>query len=355
MLIRKIGDGNMGVSLLSNCGDYNHYNFLIKYSKRADKIIIISPFLTADMPQILSKMPTIKSIELYTNLDGYGIAATILPAIYRLYEYCREKEISVSVKCNNHLHGKAYLLYKESECKGCIITSGNFTDNGLKNNYEYGVFLENESMQKELVNQIYGLDCLELTYEEVVELNRKSEEFAQKHPAHNIPVFKVSDYIQNKIIMPNTCRYFWKVLGCKERPIVQGYAIIEELEDIGIGFKKKPPRILKGDIIICHSKDVDKVLGYWKVLNDEAKEGTAFEGDRKKCKLTVSCMSKKYSSHWWEYDIKKSDLVKEYNRIKKQEEHITAKDGDTLRGLQRGHVEITKEFAEFVVDSILKV
>lgn len=343
----------MGVSLLFNCGDYNHYNFLIKYSKMADRIIIVSPFLTADMPQILSKMPTIKRIELYTNLDGYGIATTILPAIYRLYEYCREKEIRVSVKCNNHLHGKAYLLYKESECKGCIITSGNFTDNGLKNNYEYGVFLENESMQKELVNQIYGLDCLELTYEEVVELNRKSEEFAQKHSAHNIPVFKASDYIQK----PNTCRYFLKALGGggTDRQVVPGYAIIEEFEDIGIGFAKKPLRISKGDIIICHSVNAGNVLGYWKVLNDEPKEGTAFEGDRWNCKLTVSCMSKKYSSHCEDYGIKTSDLVKEYNTIKEQGEHVTARGGDTIRGLQKGYMEITKEFAEFVMDSILKV
>ena len=74
----------------------------------------------------------------------YGIADNVLSSIRELYEYCHDKEISISVKYNNRLHGMAYLLYKGNDSKGCMITSGNFTENGLKSNYEYGVFLDNE-------------------------------------------------------------------------------------------------------------------------------------------------------------------------------------------------------------------
>lgn len=341
----------MGVSLLSNCGDYNHYNYLIKYSKMADRIIVISPFLTVDMPKILAQMPTIRSVELYTNLDGYGMASAVVPAIYKLYEYCYEKEILVSVKYNNRLHGKAYLLYKENENKGCIITSGNFTVNGLKNNYEYGVFLDNESMQKELVNQIYSLNCLEITYEEVVKLYKELEEFSQKYSVHNIPVFKASDYISSKIIMPDNCKFFLKALGNKENPVEQGYIIDNE-----IGFSQRPSSVSKGDILICCGKKVGNILGGYKVLEDEPKEGIVkYGGDRWNFKFVTSCISENYSSHWWDYDIKTSDLVDEYNKIKGQDKHVTARGGDTTYGLQKGYIEITKEFAQFVMDNILKV
>lgn len=343
----------MGVIVLSNNGEYNHYNILTKYSKMADRIIIVSPFLAADLPRVLSGMPTIKHIELYTNLDGYGMAGNLLSAICGLYKYGFEKGVSVSVKYNDRLHGKAYLLYDGNEGKGCIITSGNFTDNGLKNNHEYGVFLDNEAMQEELRNQIYCLDCSELSYEEVIELLAKADEFAMKHSAKKIPVFKAADYIKNRIILPNNCRFFLKSLGSTNRPAGIGYTIIADNQ---IGFSKKPSRISKGDILICHGVKVDKVLGICKILESEATRGTAFDGDRWNWKLTTSCISEQYSSHWWDYDIRTWDLAAEYNKIKKEEEHITAVGGDTIDALKYGHsyIEITREFAQFVMDRISK-
>ncbi|MBD5520037.1 MAG: NgoFVII family restriction endonuclease [Lachnospiraceae bacterium] len=344
----------MAVSILSNCDEYNHYNFLTKYSKMADRIIIVSPFLAADISQMLSDMPTIKCVELYTNLDGYGMAINVLPAIRELYEYCKDKEISVSVKYNNRLHGKVYLLYKGNEGKGCIITSGNFTNNGLKSNHEYGVFIDNESMQGEIREQIYSLNCSELSYEEILDLNVKANEFTKKNSIVKIPVFKASDYIRNRVIMPDNCRFFLKPLGNRNRPVGEGYTIIE---DNDIGFSKEPSSISKGDILICHGVKVGNVLGCCKVLEDEVKKGTAFDGDRWNWKLTTSCISEKYSKHWWDYDIKTSDLVDEYNRIKGTEEHITVVGGDTVNALKFGHqyIEITRAFAQFIMDSISKL
>lgn len=343
----------MGVIVLSNKGEYNHYNILKKYSKMADRIIIVSPFLAADLPRVLSEMPTIKHIELYTNLDGYGMAGNVLSAICGLYEYGFEKGVSISVKYNDRLHGKAYLLYNGNEGKGCIITSGNFTDNGLKNNHEYGVLLDNESIQEELRNQIYSLDCSELSYEEVIELCAKADEFSMKHSETKIPMFKVADYIKNRMILPDNCKFFIKVLGAEGRPIRPGYTIIEDNE---IGFRKIPSRISKGDILVCHAKKVGKVLGVCKILEIEAKEKTNFDTDRWNQKLPTSCISEKYSLHWWDYDIRTADLETEYNETKKEGEHITIVGGDKLKGcLQCGCVEITREFAQFVMDRISKV
>lgn len=344
----------MGVIVLSNNGEYNHYNILKKYSGMADRIIIVSPFLATDMPRILSGMPTIKCIELYTNLDGYGMAENVLSAICGLYKYGHDKGISVSVKYNDRLHGKAYLLYAGNVDKGCIITSGNFTDNGLKDNHEYGVFFDNEIMQRELRHQIYSLDCEELSYEEAIDLKTRADEFIKKHPIANISVFKAANYIREKMILPDNCRFFLKPLGNAARPVGVGYTVIEDNQ---IGFSKKPSCISKGDILICHGVEVGNVLGFCKVLESEAKKETAFDGDLWNWKLPTSCISPKYSSHWWEYNIRTSDLADKYNRIKKDGEHITMVGGDTINALKYGHqyIEITKEFAQFVMDSISKV
>lgn len=319
----------------------------------ADRIIIVSPFLAADMPRVLSGMPTIKHIEIYTNLDGYEMAGNVLSSICGLYKYGFEKGVSVSVKYNDRLHGKAYLLYDGNEGKGCIITSANFTDNGLKNNYEYGVFLDNESMQEELRKQIYSLECSELSYEEVIELLAKADKFAMKHSATKIPVFKAANYIKNRMILPNNCRFFLKVLGAEDRLIRPGYTIIEDNE---IGFGKIPPCISKGDILVCHAKEVGKVLGVCIILEIEPKTKTNFDTDRWNQKLPTSCISEQYSLHWWDYDIRTLDLEAEFNRRKKEGEHITIRETDTIRGcLRHGYGEITREFAQFVMDRISKI
>lgn len=343
----------MGMIVLSNNGEYNHYNILTKYSKMADRIIIVSPFLAMDMPRLLLGMPTIKYVELYTNLDGYGMADNVLSAICGLYKYGFDKGVSISVKYNNRLHGKAYLLYDGNEEKGCIITSGNFTDNGLKTNHEYGVFIDNEIMQRELRDKIYSLDCVELLYKEALDLKIKADEYTKKHPVEKIPVFKASDYIRDKMILPDNCRYFLKPLGNAARPVGTGYTIIEDNQ---IGFSKKPSRISKGDILICHGVKVGNVLGICKIMGSEAKKETAFAGDRWNWKLATSCISEKYSLHWWDYDIKTSDLADEFNKLKKKGEHITMAGGDTINALQFGHqyIEITREFAQFIMDSISK-
>lgn len=82
-----------------------------------------------------------------------------------------------------------------------------------------------------------------------------------------------------------------------------------------------------------------------------------FEGDRWNFKFTTDFISERYSSHWWDYDIKIFDLVEEFNKIKKEGEHVTAAGKDRLDALKYGHqyIKITTEFAQFIMDRITNV
>jgi len=342
----------MGTMILSNEGDFNHYNILVKYSAMADRLVIVSPFLSPDMPGLLADMPSIKRVELYTNLDGYGMALSVLSSINRLYEYGREQRIDVVVKYNDHLHGKTYLLYKGSESRGFLITSGNFTDNGLKHNHEYGVFLDNESLQKELADQIFGLPWMELSFKDVICLNKKAEEFMKEHTEIKQPVFKACDYSFNRRkIISDDFKYFVKPLGNANRPVKRGYTIID---DNHIGFSEERVDISEGDFFICHAVKTGNVLGICRVLGNGQKESTAFEGDRWHYKFKTECITEEYSAHWWDYDLKTFHLVREFNEGKKQEEHVTSKGTDSLGALQFGSqaVRVTREFIQFIMDKI---
>ena len=344
----------MSVNIIYNDKFADHRKYLKKFGHFADKLVIVSPFLSYDMASLLENLPALKALEIYTNLDGYDMAKNILSALNNAIEYCHEKKIDIRIWQNNMLHGKAYLLYRNNIEAGFIISSANCTMNGLVNNHEFGVFIDNNTLQQEFYSKVNAINFSELSDEEVKYLLKKATDFEQANPQNNKPpVFKASKYINIKPSekKESKCRYFLKPLGTVQRPVYEGYTIIDDNE---LGLSKKNPNISKGDIFICHGVGPSQILGYCQVMADEPEIKGNDPDDRWKYKYITSCISIEYSSHWWEYDLKTFDLVEEFDSKKTEDEHVTATGGDTLGSLKWGAqiVELSKEFAEFVIGKI---
>ena len=344
----------MSVNIIYNDKFADHRKYLKKFGHFADKLVIVSPFLSNDMASLLENLPALKALEIHTNLDGYDMAKNILDSLNNAIEYCYEKKIDIRIWQNNMLHGKAYLLYRNNTEAGFIISSANYTMNGLVNNHEFGVFIDNNTLQQELYSKVNAINFSELSDEEVKYLLKKATDFEQANPQNNKPpVFKASKYINIKPSekKESKCRYFLKPLGTVQRPVYEGYTIIDDNE---LGLSKKNPNISKGDIFICHGVGPSQILGYCQVMADEPEIKGNDPDDRWKYKYITSCISIEYSSHWWEYDLKTFDLVEEFNSKKTKNEHVTATGGDTLGSLKWGAqiVELSKEFAEFVIGKI---
>jgi hypothetical protein len=147
------------------------------------------------------------------------------------------------------------------------------------------------------------------------------------------------------------CRYFLKPLGTVQSPVYVGYTIIDDYE---LGLSKKNNNISKGDILICHGVGPSKILGYSQLMTDEPVIKENDKDDRWKYKYATSCISIEYSSHWWEYDLKTFELVKDFVSQKGENEHVTAAGGDTLGSIKFGTqlIELSKEFAEFIINKI---
>ncbi len=345
---------DMSMNIIYNDKSSNHIKYLKRFGRYADKLVIVSPFLSQDMASLLKCLPNLRTLEIYTNLDGYEMAGSILGALDNAIEHCHEKNIDVSIWQNKMLHGKAYLLYRCNEEAGFIISSANYTMNGLVNNHEFGVFIDNSTMQHEMYDKINTINFSELLVDEVKYLLKKSEEFEHHNPQGNkVPVFKAERYINIKPSekKESRCRYFLKPLGTVKNPVFEGYTIIDDNE---IGLSKKNTNISKGDIFICHGVGPSQILGYCQVLTDEPKIKENDPNDRWKYKYITSCISIEYSSRWWEYDLRTFDLVEEFVSKKTENIHVTAAGGDTLGGLNFGSqlIELSKEFAEFIIDKI---
>ena len=201
------------MEIIINNNDNNHLNTMKSIETDINKLIIISPFLSTEADTLLSNFNHIKSVELYTNLDGFGVADTIIKATKRLYEYCNSNDINLTVKYNNSLHGKAYLFYNDNTEKGFTITSANFTERGLINNKEFGVYINNPDEQKNFYNAIINMSFSLLKEHEINMLLPKVLNFEKNNENKKSKSFFAYTYLKqrNYSISINECKIKEKI------------------------------------------------------------------------------------------------------------------------------------------------
>lgn len=124
--------------------------FLKLVAESKESIKMTSPFVKENICNELIDVKNKKSkIELYTsfklmNIYSGGLDLSGLKSIINDNGIVRNK---------SRLHSKIYLF----DCKRVIITSGNLTNGGLLNNYEYGIYTEDKSIVNQVVEDFYSL------------------------------------------------------------------------------------------------------------------------------------------------------------------------------------------------------
>lgn len=343
----------MGLNILKNEKKSNHLSCLEKMATQADTLIIVSPFVADDISKLLNNISTIKKITLYTTLQKYDDTARKAISLYKFYKYCREKSIELLIKIDDNLHGKVYLFYNGSKPKGFVITSGNFTENGLLNNHEYGLCVEDEKMQQEMADIIMSINTYDLSYIQLCEIYNDALKFIEKHPLIQQEKFKININIRPSAPQNKDVKYYITQRGTTENPFNEQMTLNNK-ETFTFRANSKDPnkKIKKGDILLISGVGSLCIVGYYRVISDEPYEEQNCK-DRWPWKVKAECCSPQLRSSWRDYKLKTQDLVAEFKQ-KKPEEHITTRGGDTLGALQYGldKIQITKEFAQFVIGKI---
>lgn len=337
------------MEILTNGKKNNHFSCLKKMAVKADTLIIVSPFVTDDISKLIKNMNSIKKITLYTTLQKYDDTAQKVVALYKFCEYCKEKSIDLLIKIDDNLHGKVYLFYDGIEPKGFVLTSGNFTENGLINNHEYGMCVEDADKQKEMEDIIMSINTYDLSYKQLCEIYDKALKFIKKYPAAPQEKFKVHKLINKKpsATQNGTVKYYLKPVGTSQEPFVKPM-VIKDVDMLGFG--KNPKTMQKGDVLLLHSVGPSSIVGYYVVISDEAVFDKKNDNDRWPWKVQAECHSSQFSAIWWEYELKTQELIDEFLE-QNPDKHITLAGGDSLGALQWGSdkLQITKEFAQFVI------
>lgn len=345
----------MEYKLIQNNGKENHISQLVKMAKKSDTLIIVSPFLTDSIELFLQQMPTIKNVTIYTTLDKFDDTVQKTISLYSFNEYCKKNNIDLVIKIDEDLHGKVYLLYAGATPRGFVLTSGNFTEKGLKQNHEYGVAIEDEVQQKKMAEMIMNLSTYDIKEKELNILYSEATAYIKKHSPVEQSGFKAKKIIDKKPSGSQTGdqHFYIKPVGTSKDPFMPPNTLRDN--DV-TGFNNNPKNMKKGDVLICHSVGPSNVVGYYSVADDEADYNKKYEEDRWPWKIHVECHSGKFSSGWWNYELKTFELAKEFLE-KNPGKHITAVGTDSLGALQRGNdkLQITKDFALFILNRIEEV
>jgi phosphatidylserine/phosphatidylglycerophosphate/cardiolipin synthase-like enzyme len=122
--------------------------FLDLVSKSEKSIKITSPFVKENIcNELLEAKKSGTSLNLITSFKLTNIYLGSLD-ILALENIIKNKGV---VRNFSKLHSKIYLF----DDKEAIITSGNLTNGGLMDNYEYGVYTDDNSIVSNVVSDFY--------------------------------------------------------------------------------------------------------------------------------------------------------------------------------------------------------
>jgi phosphatidylserine/phosphatidylglycerophosphate/cardiolipin synthase-like enzyme len=122
----------------------NHFALLRTLAAGASELIIFSPFLAPDLDRVLAKLSLtgLTKFRVVTTMPAHSAAQLwnlrAMESTQRFFDVVRP-DVELRIEIAADLHGKVYFFKDEGVAFAAIITSANFTDNGLRRNAEWGV------------------------------------------------------------------------------------------------------------------------------------------------------------------------------------------------------------------------
>jgi hypothetical protein len=180
----------MNIKVIDNINlTENHKNYILDMIEKSDELLITSPFLMRDFKTFFDSntLSTLKKIDVITTMQPNSLDQ--IKKVYSLKSLIEIKEIKTgkvacSISLNNKLHGKIYIFKKSGSYVGGVLSSANFTDNGLWINHEWGISFTNQetllSLETSIRNSIEP-KFENLSHRSILELSNHIKSFLKEN------------------------------------------------------------------------------------------------------------------------------------------------------------------------------
>ena len=322
----------------------------------SNEFLIASPFISLTAVDKMKNWLTagLQKLTLITTLkEKDPDQLKKVPILMELYRLKKMRGFNLSVKIDNQLHGKVYIGMRDENYTGAIVTSANFTDNGLENNHEWGIFFNDQKEISNMHQQIVKDASLELTEKALM----KMKQWIDDNPKEDVksPSIDVSfiDMIEKPIVNKASLTYWLKPLGKSPDPVPPTRLFGEGEHQIT--FTTKNPRgIAEGDILLVYSVVSQQMISVFEATD---KRGVLTEFDNpgdERWPNYIWCknLSPEYGANWPVKGLTFRKLREDF--LKRYPTKTILPSGNKLNGMQWGadHIKCTPEFAEYVLTRI---
>jgi hypothetical protein len=347
----------------------NHEELLSALIPQYDKVVIASPFLMNEFEKFFENI-NIQNIEfqLITTCKAKGDEQIVKPFQMKNFGTCIKKLTQKwpEIHLINSLHSKIYLFYKNNKATLGIVTSANFTNNGLVKNHETGVVLQDsnilQNLELDLNNNLEYISLAEFQIDKlctIADLMKKEKRY-EKQEDININLLK---NIENNctpsagnrnIKLRDSATYYISVAGVTENPILPQDKRKVNKPHSDIWFAKEPKTMKEGDCLLEVAVGGKCFLSYYaitsRVFTRTIEEQKNKEYKRWPFYVYANNLSLNYGEKWFEKPLYYKDILEEF-KIKFPNTPVTVSGKDSFVGaIQIGHsfVKVTREFGEFV-------
>lgn len=353
--------------LIDNLGKNNHKMRLISLIQQSDELLFASPFLTSDINRFLDELnlTSIKRLTLLTILKPHDEDQLYkIESLSKISAYCKQHKIHLDLFINNQLHGKVYLFKKNHILKNAIITSANFTDNGIENNLEWGVHISDTNDLNRLAKDVFlNPQNIMLTEEFLAKMNIQYQAIKRTlRPKKNrIPLNLISFIKADIPIIKSNIKYWLKPIGDKDNPVTEKWDFCDQYQDLNFS-KIRPSGIHKNDIIITYGVGCGIILSVFKSISDEPYFSTEEEvaeapwKERWPWSLEAENLCCKFAANCFKHNLKLNDLRSNFCKEYPQS-FITAKKTNTFGRFNFGgdKLQLSPMFASFIIQKVFNL
>ena len=355
--------------IINNQYEKSHNETIKGFFEQSEEIYIASPFLMTDFNKFFNslKLDNLKEITLVTTLKKNDVdQLKKAKSFENICPILNLKKIKFNLLINNKLHGKVYLFRKNNENIVGIITSANFTENGLEKNHEYGIEINDKNQLNELFKFVFdNSNNDKLSKNDIDDIIKKCDEFNKNNQKNtsqdNYIDLNLMDSFEKKDKIYTKGYYWLKPIGVTGEPIKNGEKFILSSQRLEFS-KKKPSGIKYGDIIITYGVGTGKILSVYKNMSSEPKfvSDKELEKDswRKRWPWSIEGKNlfQKYGGIWWKYNLHINELKDEFLK-QYPNEGITRTGGKTLGCLNYGGDKIclAENFAKYLISKVSEI
>ncbi len=346
----------------------SHGSRLRELIRLADELLLVSPFMMPDIASFLNAtdISHLRALHVVTTLrtgspDQLNKARTF-NSLFNMMEGNTQLTISI----NNRLHGKIYIFKKQGSFVAAMITSANFTPNGLFHGHEWGIEIDDAGQIGTLESDILlSIEYTGVTRAQAEQMETQRRQIPPPEPATIVPIipFDLNQLIPNArpaFVVNRSINYWLKPIGATGNWVEENRSF-DRVEDV-LHFSTIPPTgVREGDILLAYAIGWQLMLGIYEstgkpiyATEEEIEDDSWLE--RWPWYIPARNLAPGFGANWRLIGLSLTDVVYQYHELN-PDSAVTASGATNFNALNHGKdkIKLDNDFAAFLINRMEEI